>query len=77
MPRKKERGRPMGRPYPPRINASAKRIANVVLNARSPARFGSEPKRKVYRCRDCAREVAYPETLYEGDRCESCHAPVA
>ena len=78
MPRrKKERGRPMKRLYPPRIDAAPEVIANVVLNAKSPARFGTEPKRTEYRCRDCDRQVAYPETLYEDGRCESCHAAVA
>ena len=29
----------------------------------------------VYRCVECGREVGYPETLYNDDRCEECHAP--
>ena len=65
MPRKKkERGRPLKRSYPPRIDATPERIANVVLNARRPARFGSEPKRTEYRCAECDRAVAYPEMLF-------------
>ena len=75
MPRKKkERGRPMKRLYPPRIDAAPETIAHIVLNAKRPARFGDAPKRTEYRCRDCDRQVAYPETLYEDGRCESCHA---
>ena len=73
MPRKrKERGRPMKRTYPPRINASPELLANVVLNAKRPARFGSDPERTEYRCADCDRPVAYPETLYEDGRCGDC-----
>ena len=75
MPRrKKERGRPMRRKYPPRIDAAPEVIAKAVLTAKSPARFGAEPKRTEYRCADCDRQVAYPETLYEDGRCEQCHA---
>ena len=69
---KKERGRPMGQGYPPRIDASPETIANVVLNAKRPARFGSEPKRIKYRCVDCDRTVAYPETLFCDGRCVDC-----
>ena len=72
--RKKERGRPLKRPYPPRIDASPEEIANVVLNAKRAPRFGSEPKRTEYRCADCGQQVYYPETLYQDGRCESCHA---
>ena len=75
MPRKKkERGRPMKRRYPPRIDATPERIANVVLNAKRPPRFGDAPKRTEYRCVDCGRTVAYPETLFCDGRCEECHA---
>ena len=48
-----------------------------MLNAKSPARFGTEPKRTKYRCRGCNRQVAYPETPYKDGRCESCNAAVA
>ena len=74
MPRKKkERGRPLKRTYPPRIDASPELVANVVLNAKRPARFGAEPERTEYRCADCGRQVAYPETLYCDDRYGDCH----
>ena len=75
MPRrkKKERGRPLERRYPPRIDAKPGEIAAAVLNAKSPPRFGSAPKQSEYRCRDCDRLVEYPETLYQDGRCEQCH----
>ena len=47
----------MERGYPPRIDASPETIANVVLNAKRPARFGSAPKRIEYRCAECDRPV--------------------
>ena len=56
----------------PRIDASPETIANVVLNAKRPARFGSEPKRIEYRCVDCDRTVAYPETPFCDGRCGDC-----
>ena len=74
MPRrKKERGRPMERRYPPRIDAPPEEIARVVLGAKSPARFGAEPKQTEYRCKDCGQRVHYPETLYQDGRCAQCH----
>ena len=69
---KKERGRPLKRPYPPRIDASPEAIAHVVLNAKRPARFGDAPKRTEYLCADCGRGVYYPETLYQDGRCADC-----
>ena len=62
----------MRRGYPPRIDASPETIANVVLNAERHARFGSEPKRTEYRCAECDRPVAYPETLFCDGRCGDC-----
>ena len=70
--RKKERGRPMERRYPPRIDAPPEEIARVVLSVRRSARFGAEPKQTEYRCQDCDRRVDYPETLYEDGRCKDC-----
>ena len=26
-----------------------------------------------YYCQDCKREVAYPEAIYNDNRCEQCH----
>ena len=70
---KRERGRP-ARPLPPRIDAEPEDIARAMF--RLPADYqwqyendgGAE-----YRCIDCGREVKYPETLYNDDRCEGCH----
>lgn len=73
MPRKKkERGRPMERSYPPRIDATPEEIARALLSG--PAvEVGEED----YRCAECEREVRYPEILYRDGRCERCHkAPV-
>ena len=70
MPRKKKAiGRP-ARGYPPRIDATPEQIAHVVLNAGRPT---GPVKALKYRCRDCKRQVAYPETLYNDNRCEQCH----
>ena len=71
MPRgKKERGRP-ARGYPPRIDATADELAEVLLRAGRPKKDidGS----RVYRCVECHREVYYPETLYNDGCCPECH----
>ena len=61
MPRKKTpRGRPSTRELPPRIDASPEEIARVVLNAGRPK---GPVKAHKYYCRDCKRQVAFPETL--------------
>ncbi len=69
------RGRkPMGRParlLPPLIDATPEELAHAVLNAGRPK--GPVVARD-YFCVDCARQVAYPETLYNDGRCEECHA---
>lgn len=71
MPRKKkEMGRPMERQYPPRIDATPEEIARVVLNAGRPK--GRVAARE-YFCRDCQRQVVYPDTLYRDGRCKDCH----
>lgn len=79
MPRtKKERGRPLERKYPPRIDATAEEIAQAMFAL--PKDHAWEYERdggKVYCCVACEREVYYPETLYRDGRCEGCHtAPV-
>ena len=74
MPRKKKQmGRP-GRAYPPRIDATPERIAHMVLNAGRPK---GPIKAKDYFCRDCKRQVAYPDTLYNDHRCGECHQAAA
>ena len=71
--KKKERGRP-NRPLPPRIDATPEEIARVVLNAGRPK---GPVKAHDYFCRDCNRQVAFPDTLYNDHRCESCHQAAA
>ena len=71
MPRnKKQIGRPSTRTLPPRIDATPEKIAHVVLNGGRPK---GPVQRKNYFCQDCKRQVAFPETLYNDNRCESCH----
>ena len=70
MPRrKKERGRPVERGYPPRIDATPEEIAQKFF--RTPTKKISEDA-PTYRCAECQREVSYPETLYRDGRCEAC-----
>ncbi len=72
MPRrKKERGRP-SKPYPPRIDATPEEVLRAMFNTRPSPLRDREPPRE-YRCRDCGREVYWPEILYRDDRCEDCH----
>lgn len=68
MPRrKKPRGRPSTRRYPPRIDATAEEIAQAVLQARPlEAPLDTE---KVYFCAACGREICYPEVLYRDGKC--------
>ena len=68
--KKKAIGRPSKKVLPPRIDATPEQIAQVVLNAGRPQRIVSGT---LYYCRDCKRQVAFPETLYNDNRCESCH----
>ena len=71
MPRrKKERGRPMERKYPPRIDATPEQLAQAMFNTTPDAVFDE----REYRCSECGREVNYPETLYNDNRCSECHA---
>ena len=69
MPKRKaERGRPMERRYPPRIDATPDEIARVMLSGT----FLGGAKPTAYECSHCGREVSYPETLYRDGRCEDC-----
>ena len=71
---KRERGRP-ARPLPPRIDGTPEAMAQAMF--RLPADYEWQYEREggaVYRCVECGREVGYPETLYNDDRCEECHA---
>ena len=75
MPRpKKERGRPMKRPYPPRVDATPEEMAQAMFGLPGGHKFEYEQTEREYRCSDCGREVGYPETLYRDGRCEACHA---
>ena len=70
----RERGRP-SRPLPPRIDATPADMARAMF--RLPADYQWDYERNggaEYRCVDCGREVAYPETLHNDARCEECHA---
>ena len=76
MPRrKKERGRPVTRRLPPRIDATPEQLAQALfgLPVNHQWRFEQDGGAE-YRCVACNREVYYPETLYNDGRCEECHA---
>ena len=70
--RKKERGRP-ARPLPPRVDATAEEMARAMFALSPDHEWGYEKEDgKTYRCKDCEREVSYPDTLYRDGRCEDC-----
>ena len=69
MATEKEPGRPLGRKYPPRIDATPEEIALVFLRTPTSEATNAE---HIYRCVGCNREVYYPETLYRDGKCESC-----
>ena len=77
--RKKERGRPMRRLYAPRVDATPEEMAKAMFSLPADHQWEYEQgDGKVYRCMNCEREVAYPETLHRDGRCEGCHnAPVS
>ena len=64
---KNKRGRPLGRKYPPRIDATPDEMARAMLSG-----WPEETVPKTYACSNCGREVSYPETLYDDGRCEDC-----
>ncbi len=71
MPRpKKERGRPMKRRYPPRIDATPEQIAKTMFQASLTG--VSDVEEHTYHCIACHRPVYYPETLYEAGNCKNC-----
>ena len=71
MPRrKKERGRPMERRYPPRIDATPEEVAQAIF--RAPPNKAIE--KREYRCLTCGRSVHYPDVLHRDNRCSECHA---
>ena len=78
--KKKERGRPLKRRYPPRVDATAEEMAQAMFALPSDHQWEypkAGPDGPEYRCADCGREVRYPETLYRDGRCEACHSAVA
>ena len=77
--RRKARGRPLRRRYPPRVDATADEIAQTMLTAPVKTQWDylkAGPGGPVYRCKDCQSKVNYPDTLYRDGRCESCHSAV-
>ena len=71
MPRpKKERGRPMERRYPPRIDATPEQIAKTMFQASLTG--VPDVEEHTYRCIVCRRAVYYPETLYDAGNCKNC-----
>ena len=72
--KKREVGRPMKRGYAPRIDATPEEMAKAMFSLPADHQWEYEKEGgKVYKCVDCGREVAYPETLYRDGRCEDCH----
>lgn len=68
--KRKDRGRPMQTHYPPKIDTTPSDLAQILF--RTPPTNKPVTGRNYY-CRDCKRLVAYPETLYDDGRCETCH----
>ena len=70
MPRKKkERGRPPVRKYPPRTDATVDELVAAFFKS-GPLATGGEPRE--YHCAACGRGVYYPEILYRDGRCADC-----
>ena len=65
----RNRRRPVTASLPPRIDASPEELARAMFNS-PPAEdtFGND-----YHCKQCGRQVSYPETLYEDGICQDCH----
>ena len=77
--KKKERGRPLKRKFPPRVDAMAEEIARAMFALPADHQWeypNAGPEGAVYRCADCKREVRYPDTLYRDGRCDACHVAV-
>ena len=71
---KKPQGRPMEKGYPPKIDATPEELAQAMFRAPLDMVVDTD---KVYRCKECAREVNYPETLYRDGRCGGCAETLA
>ena len=70
---KKERGRPMKRKYPPRIDATPEEMAQAMFGLPADHKWEYKESEPEYRCVDCKQAVHYPDTLYSDGRCENCH----
>ena len=74
--RKKERGRPMEKLYPPRTDLTAEEIAQAMFAMPAGHKWEYTDSEPEYRCVDCQQIVNYPDTLYQDGRCETCHTAV-
>ena len=64
----------MKRRYAPRVDAQPEEMAKALFSLPADHEWEYEKEGdKTYRCKDCEREVAYPETLYRDGRCLECH----
>ena len=71
MPRKKkERGRPISKGYPPRTDATVDELVTAFFRA---GRDTVVKEQTEYNCGACGRGVYYPEVLHQDGRCEDCH----
>lgn len=78
MARKKERGRPVVRKLPPRIDATAEEIAGAMFAL--PANHQWDYLQEggtTYYCRVCGKAVYYPATLYLDGTCADCKTALA
>ena len=62
---------PSKRKLPPRIDATPEEIAQAFLAAPPGVRKDAPAE---YRCRNCGKEVEYPEVCSDAGRCEGCEA---
>ena len=69
---KRERGRPLERRYPPRIDATAEDIAKAMFALPANHEWEYERETPDYRCEQCGQTVHYPKTLYQGGGCSDC-----
>ena len=75
--RKKERGRPMKRKYPPRMDATPEEMLQAMFSLPAGRKWEYLESEPEYRCLACQQSVNYPDTLYRDGRCEACHAAVS
>lgn len=70
MPRrKKERGRPVKKRYPPRTDATVDELVTAFFAAGTGQSVDED---REYNCGGCGRGVYYPEVLYRDGRCADC-----